>query len=298
VTGRSRSAAVGYLCGELGTSERRACRLVGLHRSSYRYETVRSDDPALVARMREAAAERPRWGYRRLRDVLIADGFRINHKRMLRLYRQEQLFVRRRARRKLAQGPRQPAQPAGRPSERWAMDFVSDALLDSKPLRVLTIVDVHSRECPALVADRSLPGARVVQTLEQLEDEGVELPSEIVVDNGPEFTGRVFTAWAQRRHIAVRYIRPGRPMENGFVESFNGKFRDECLNEHWFLSLDDARRTIEEWRRDYNENRPHSALDGRTPAAYARERRARLRASLGPSGAPAKNSLSPSEVSG
>ena len=227
MTGRSRSAAVGYLCSELGTSERRACRLVGMHRSSYRYETTRSDDPALVERMREAAAERPRWGYRRLRDVLIADGFRINHKRMLRLYRQEELFVRRRARRKLAQGPRLPRQLVAWPSERWAMDFVSDALIGGRRFRVLTIVDEHSRESPGLDVATSIPGPRVVEFLEELEDSGVQLPGEFTFDNGSEFTCRAFTAWAHRRGIRLRYIRPGRPMENGFVESYNGKFRDE-----------------------------------------------------------------------
>jgi len=196
----------------------------------------------------------------------------INHKRVERLYRAEGLALRRKRHRKRAAGVRVTLPRPTRPNERWAMDFLHDRLATKRPFRVLTMVDEYSRESPAMVADTSLPGARVVEVLERLaETHG--LPQAITIDNGPEFAGSAVDAWAYRRGIRLYFIDPGKPVQNAYVESFNGRFRDECLNEHWFPTLDEARRLIEAWRQDYNTVRPHSSLGDLTPVEFAERER-------------------------
>jgi len=249
-------------------SERHACRLVGVARSTKRYRARGNDQEAeLRQRIRTLALSRPRFGYRRLYVLLRREGFAVNRKRVHRLYRLEGLAVRRRRRKRVAM-PRQPMPVPQRVNERWSMDYVHDALSDGRTFRCLTLVDDHSRESLAIEVDTSLPGRRVIRVLEQLA-ELRGLPRGIVVDNGPEFAGQALDVWAHQRGVALDFIRPGRPVENAFVESFNGRFRDECLDQHWFRSLDEARDEIERWRQDYNDVRPHSSLGDRTPSEYA-----------------------------
>lgn len=247
-----------------GLSERRACELVGMKRSSYRYALRRPEPAGLRGRLRALAGERRRFGYRRLTVLLRREGWPVNHKRVYRLYREEGLGVRRRKRKRIGAVERQPLTTPTRPNQRWSMDFVSDALTDGRKFRSLNIVDDYNRECLAAQVDTSIPGARVVRVLEQLRERR-GLPQVLVMDNGPEFAGRALDAWAYQQGVRLHFIDPGKPVQNAFIESFNGKMRDECLNEHWFLSLGEARETIEAWRRDYNEVRPHSALGNRTP---------------------------------
>ncbi len=249
-------------------SQRQACRLIGLSRSTCRYRYRRPGDEGLREKLRELAQRRPRFGYRRLGIFLRRDGYRINHKRLLRLYRSEGLLLpRKRPKKRLWQRPR-PFLPAIRPNERWSMDFVQDRLQSGRRFRILTIVDDYTRQWKAAIVDTSIGGVRVVRLLEEIAGE-TGLPSVIVSDNGPEFTSRAFLAFCERRGIDLRFIQPGKPTQNAYVESFNGKFRQECLDTHWFTTLDDARRAIEVWRIDYNEVRPHSSLADRTPAEFA-----------------------------
>jgi putative transposase len=251
-----------------GVSERRACRVLQLGRSTKRYEGVRRDDVVLRMRLRELAHSRPRFGYRRLLILLRREGFAVNHKRVHRLYRLEGLTVRIRRRKKLASMARVAPATASRRNERWVMDFVSDALADGRKFRVLTVVDAFTRECVALEVDHGLPAARVTRALD-VAIARRRRPEVITIDNGTEFTSNHFDAWAYEKQIRLDFIRPGKPIENAFAESFNGRFRDECLSASWFTGLDDARRTVEDWRRDYNESRPHSALGGEAPTAFA-----------------------------
>ena len=192
----------------------------------------------------------------------------VNHKRTERIYREEGLALRRKRRRKGAAGLRVVMPEPQRPNERWSMDFVTDSIVSGRRFRALTIVDDYSRECPAIEVDTSLGSARVVNVLERLaETRG--LPQVITTDNGPEFAGKTLDEWAYSKGVKLNFIRPGKPMENAFAESFNGRFRDECLNTNWFISLKHAREVIEDWRKDYNEVRPHSALKDHTPREYA-----------------------------
>lgn len=257
-----------WAIGKRGYSQRRACGLVGMDPKTYRYASRRPDDAGTRARLRELANERRRFGYRRLHILLRREGVTLNHKKLFRLYREERLTVRRRGGRKRALGTRAPmAIPQG-PNQRWSLDFVSDVLADGRRFRVLVIVDDFTRECLALVTDTSLSGLRVGRELDRI----VALrgrPAMIVSDNGTELTSHAMLRWQQERGVAWHYIAPGKPQQNGFVESFNGRFRDECLNEHLFGSLPAARRIIEAWRSDYNTTRPHTSLNGLTPAAFA-----------------------------
>jgi len=251
-----------------GLSERRACRLVGMARTSCRYERQRSEqEEELRARLRTLAGERRRFGYRRLRVLLRREGWAVNHKRVYRLYREEGLGVRRRQRKRTGAVERQPLVIPTRPNERWSMDFISDALSEGRKFRSLNIVDDFNRECLAAEVDTSITGARVVRVMERLREER-GLPQILVTDNGPEFAGQALDVWAYERGVKLHFIEPGKPVQNAFIESFNGKMRDECLNEHWFLTLGEARETIEAWRRDYNEVRPHTALGNRTPQEF------------------------------
>lgn len=196
----------------------------------------------------------------------------INHKRTERIYREEGLSLRKRKRRKTAATARVVLPTASGPNERWSMDFVTDSIVTGRRFRALTIIDDYSRECPSIEVDTSLGGRRVVAVLERLA-EVRGLPQVITIDNGPEFAGKVLDEWAYRRGVKLNFIRPGKPIENAYAESFNGRLRDECLNENWFISLHHAKRIIEEWRIDYNEGRPHTSLGGLTPREYAQSNR-------------------------
>ncbi len=240
-------------------SERRACAVVGIGRSSLRYRSRAQDQTALRMRLRDLAGTRVRYGYRRLHVLLRREGWLVNHKRVYRLYRLEGLALRRRCRRKRASMTRVLPNPAERPNERWSMDFVTDTLANGQRYRALTIVDNVSRVSPASEVDSSLTGQRVVAVLERLK-QSYGLPKRIGVDNGPEFAGKVLNLWAHQHGVQLHFIAPGKPVQNPYIESFNGRFRDECLNQHWFLNLEDARHTIADWRDDYNHVRPHSSL--------------------------------------
>jgi putative transposase len=250
-------------------SERRACRVIGAHRRTMRYRRrTRDDEPQVRERLRTLAAEHPRWGYRRLHILLEREGMAINRKRVYRLYRLDGLAVRRRRRKRAARIPRGVVSQPWRRGEAWAMDFMQDTLANGRRCRTLNILDTVTRECLRIEVDTSLPGKRVVRALEQLV-ERYGAPKQITVDNGPEFTGQALDAWAYGNGVQLDFIDPGKPMQNGYQESFNGKFRDECLNLHWFLSLEDARRIIGTWEEEYNTMRPHSALGDQAPAVYA-----------------------------
>ncbi len=251
----------------LGRSIRKGCFLVGLPRASYDYEPVAGRDDGLREKIRELALQRRRFGCPRIHLLLRREGLLINHKRTERIYREEGLSLRKRKRRKTAAQARVILPTPERPNERWSMDFVTDSIVTGRRFRALVVVDDYSRECPAIEVDTSLGGARVVNVLERLaETRG--LPEVITTDNGPEFTGKVLDEWAYRRGVKLNFIRPGKPIENAFAESFIGKLRDECLNENWFISLKNSRDIIESWRIDYNEGRPHSSLGGLTPREY------------------------------
>ncbi len=251
-------------------SERHACGLVGISRSSARDQGVEQRDDELRRRLRELAAERRRFGYRRLHVLLRREGHLVNHKRVYRIYREEGLSVRQRGRKRVAR-ERCPMPALTGPDQRWALDFVSDALSWGRKLRLLTVVDAFTRESLAIEVDTSLSGVRVARVLDQVIKRHGQAPQEIVLDNGPELTSRALDQWAYERGIRLCFIEPGKPVQNAHIESFNGRLRDECLNEHWFLSLPDARRIVEEWRIDYNRTRPHSALGNLAPEEF-RER--------------------------
>ncbi len=249
-------------------SQRRACGLIGLDTKTYRYAPRRPDDTDIRVRLKELAQQRRRFGYRRLHILLRREGIEVNHKKLFRLYREERLTVRKRGGHKRALGTRAPmALPQG-PNQRWSLDFVSDMLADGRRFRVLVVVDDFTRECLALVVDTSLSGTRVTRELDSLVGARGR-PLMIVSDNGTELTSRAILQWQADNRVEWHYIAPGKPMQNGFVESLNGRFRDECLNEHLFRGLAAARRIIEEWRNDYNEHRPHTSLRGLTPNEFA-----------------------------
>jgi putative transposase len=251
---------------ELGIT--RACGLIGISRSLYRYQAKRSGDEELKARLIELAEQKRRYGYRRLHVLLRREGWDINRKRTYRVYHAAGLMVRRRKRKRIAGIERSIKVPAVGPNKSWSMDFVSDGLIDGRRLRCLNIVDDFTKECLAIEVDTSLPGYRVVEVLERLmEMRG--LPESVTVDNGPEFAGKVLDEWAYRKQLRLQFITPGKPQENAYIESFNGKFRDECLNEHWFISMRHARREIEAWRQEYNDIRPHSTLGYMAPREFA-----------------------------
>jgi len=247
-------------------SERRACQVAAVARSSHRYQSQARDQTPLRQRLRELAAVRVRYGYRRLHVLLRREGWPINHKRVYRLYREEGLSIRVKHRKKRVSLPRIPLPPATVPHERWSIDFLTDSLVDGRRFRVMTIVDNVSRVSPAIEVDGSITGERVVTVLNQLKHR-VGLPKRIAVDNGPEFISKALDAWAYRNQVTLEFSRLGKPTDNAYVESFNGHFRAECLDQHWFETLAEAKEVIEAWRVDDNEERPHRSLQQRTPAA-------------------------------
>lgn len=250
-----------------GFSERRACRLIEVDRTSYRYETRADGNAALRAALVKLAREKPRYGYRRLWAVLRVRGFAVNVKRVYRLYREEHLAVRRLRRKRVLR----PATAAGQLTalnQEWAMDFVADGLASGRGLRMLTVVDNFSRECLAIEVDGSLSSRRVTRVLEWIVAQR-GAPARIRCDNGPEFTSRHFLSWCEERRVGLLHIQPGKPMQNGHVESFNGRLRDECLNANWFTTIGQARQMVECWRTEYNSERPHSSLRYMTPEQFA-----------------------------
>jgi putative transposase len=248
-------------------SERRACQAIGIHRSSYRYTSTAQDQTALQMRIRDLAAARVRYGYRRLHVLRRREGWPANHKRVYRLYRREGLSLRLKTRKKRISATRVLLPFPTAPNQCWSMDFMSDSLYDGRRFRVLTVVDNMTRERHAIEASRSFSGQAVAEVLERLA-QTIGLPKMIRVDNGPEFVSKALDEWAHRRQVKLAFSRPGTPTDNPFIEAFNGRFRQECLDQNWFASLAEARTIIETWRMDYNTVRPHTALDHLTPAAF------------------------------
>jgi len=250
-------------------SERRACQLVGLSRTVLRYESkAQPENEQLQVRLVELAGERRRFGYRRLHALVRREGVQANHKRIYRLYRDAGLSVRRRKRRHGVAVERQALELPSEPNQVWSMDFVSDALASGRRIKVLTIVDDFSKEAIDLAVDFGISGQYVTRVLEQAA-RFRGYPKAIRTDQGPEFTGKALDQWAYQHGVQLKLIQAGKPTQNAFIESFNGRFRDECLNDHWFTSLQQARILIAAWRRDYNQHRPHSSLDYLTPAEFA-----------------------------
>jgi putative transposase len=250
-------------------SERRACAIVGLCRSSCRYQAKPNNDAEIRSRLRELAEQRRKFGSPRLHTLLRREGRVINHKRTERIYKEEGLSLRRKKSRKRISHLRVVMDKPERISQHWSMDFVSDSLYNGRRFRVLTIVDDLSKECPVLEVDHSLSGKRVARVLDRIAmTKG--LPEVITVDNGPEFISKALDLWAFDNNVKLRFIQPGKPTQNAFIESFNGKFRDECLNDNVFVNLHNAQKIIETWRQDYNSERPHSSLNGMAPTEFVR----------------------------
>ena len=249
-----------------GLSERTACKLLGVERSSYRYEPRPDRNAELRSELLKLARQKPRYGYRRLHALLARKGQEVNVKRVYRLYVEEGLSVRRKKRRRLVRD-RALEPRLTRPNQEWAMDFIVDGLATGRMVRILSVVDAYTRECLALEADTSLSSGRVTRVLERLIAERGR-PENVRSDNGPEFTSRRMIGWAEDFKVGLVHIQPGRPMQNGHVESFHGRLRDECLNVSWFRTLNDVRCTLDTWREEYNSERPHSSLDYRTPKEF------------------------------
>jgi putative transposase len=268
VTPAARREAVVHLRSIFEVSERRACAALKIDRTSVRYRSRRPDDGLVRTRLRELAAARRRFGYRRLLVLMRREGLVMNHKKFRRLYREERLQVRRRGGRKRALGTRAPMTIPQGPNQRWSLDFLSDAFADGRRFRIFAVVDDFTRECLALVADTSLPGSRVVRELDAIIARRGR-PLTCVSDNGTEFTGMAILRWSQDMRIEWHYIAPGKPQQNAFIESFNARLRDELLNETLFTSLAQVRAVLAAWRTDYNEVRPHGALANLTPHEYA-----------------------------
>lgn len=260
---------MGFVEGGFQVSERRACCALRFPRSSHRYRRVADAQAALRMRIKEIAATRIRYGYKRIHVLLRREGWRVNHKRVYRLYREESLNLRvKRPRRRVCAAYRVVRLEAGSVNESWSMDFLCDTLFDGRRFRALTLVDNFSRESLGIEVGQNIGGNQVVALLERVKGER-GAPKTIRCDNGPEFVSKTVDRWAYENRVTLEFSRPGRPTDNALVESFHGSFRDECLNVNWFLSLEDAKHKIEAWRRDYNEFRPHSSLGDRPPREFA-----------------------------
>jgi len=258
------------VCYEVG--ERRVCQVLQFHRSSCRYRSVADEQAELRIRIRDLAYARVSYGYRRLHILLQREGWKVNHKRVYRLYKQEGLMMRpKKPRRHVTACRRMERTAATEANEGWSMDFMTDELYDGRRIRLLTLVDNFTRESLAIEVNDHLGGHRVAEVLMRLGDER-NLPKTIRVDNGPEFISKVLDQWAYLNGVALDFSRPGKPTDNAFIEAFNGRLRQECLNENWFLSLEDARGKVEVWRQEYNRQRPHGALGNLTPVEFARVR--------------------------
>lgn len=257
--------------GEHQFTERRACRLVGISRSSLAYQARPDRHARLRERLISLSGKHRRYGYRMLHAKLVREGFRGNVKVVERLYREERLWLRRTKRKKIPREGREGAWCPIAPNQRWSLDFTSDALANGRKFRTANLKDDCTRECPAIDVDFSLPGERVVEMLERVARER-GYPDILVVDNGPELRGRALDGWADDHGVQLYFIDPGKPTQNAYIESFNGRYREECLNQHWFTSIGEAREIIEEWRVDYNTARPHSSLKYQTPKEFAAAR--------------------------
>ena len=245
-----------------------------LRRSSYYYKNHRRDGSALRLRLKELAASRPRFGYLRLQVLLCREGWKVNHKRVQRIYNELGLNLRLKRKKKRPSHLRVPLGPPSGPNDQWSMDFVSDSLITGRRFRTLTVIDKFSRECPLLEASFSLTGVKVARALQRLAvTRGY--PRTITVDNGSEFISAALDEWAHKNGVTLDFIRPGKPVENAFIESFNGRLRDECLNVSVFHSLEDAQEKLEAWRKDYNDVRPHSSIQNLTPTEFAEQHRKR-----------------------
>lgn len=266
-----RRAVVVYLCGAYRVSERHACQVVRLPRATHRYQSIRDPLTALRMRLRELAQARIRYGYRKLRVLLIREGWQVGKKRVYRLYREERLGLQRRpkARRIVSEHRRQKPR-AERPNQVWGLDFVADQLVDGRRFRALTIVDIYTRECLAIQVGQSLKGSDVVRVLQRVSEQR-GMPQMLFCDNGSEFSSQVMDLWAYHNQVKIDFSRPGKPTDNAHVESFNGTLREECLDAHWFSNLPEATERIEAWRWEYNASRPHRALGERTPHEFARQ---------------------------
>jgi putative transposase len=269
VTPVARREAAAHLTQQYEVSQRRACKAMGIDRSTVCYRRWRPDDGSIRVRLRELAAVRRRFGYRRLQILLRREGMHMNHKKLRRLYAEERLQVRRRGGRKRALGTRAPMTLPQGPNQRWSLDFVSDAMTDGRRFRILAVVDDFTRECLCLVADTSLSGIRVARELDLIIAVRGR-PATCVSDNGTELTSMAILRWSQETRVEGHYIAPGKPTQNAFIESFNGRLRDELLNETLFVSLAHARALLADWMIDYNTVRPHSAIGNLPPADYAK----------------------------
>ena len=259
----------------IAISERRACGLVDIARSTARRAPQESSsNQHLQGRIIDLAQARRRFGYRRIHDLLRREGVQANHKRVYRLYSEAKLGVRKRRRRKLVAVDRQVLSAASHPNAVWSLDFVMDALANGRRIKCLTVVDDFTRECLDIAVDFGISGGYVVNVLERI-GQFRGLPKAIRTDQGPEFTSRVMDRWAYAKQIDLKLIMAGKPTQNAYIESFNGKFRDECLNDHYFTNLTHARAVINDWRRDYNESRPHSSIGRIPPAEYAARHRSK-----------------------
>lgn len=264
-----RRAIVGWAQSAYQLPERRACRAVGVWRSVFRYRSVRPRHEALRQRMRELAATRVRAGYRQLHIYLRREGWSVNQKRVYRLYTEEGLTLKRkRPKRHRSSAVRLLRPTPSRPNEQWAMDFMHDTLAAKEPIRVLTAIDLCTRECVALVAAKSFSGSDVARLLSEAGSTRGALPARIRVDNGTEFTSKALDHWAYWNQVQLDFSRPGKPGDNAFIESFNATVRRECLSQHWFVSLEDAQRTLDGFRDDYNNTRPHRSLANQAPAVF------------------------------
>lgn len=253
-------------------SQRRACRLIQCNRKTARHVSQRQDDSKLRERLREVALGKKRWGYRLLGGALRLEGWQINHKRLYRIYKEEKLDLRPKHRKRLKSEKRGRAVSPTAPNEVWTMDFTSDALCDGRTFRTLNVIDIFTRRCLAIETDTSLSSERVVRVLEKLALEH-GMPKLVQIDNGPEFRARKLDVWASTNGVELHFIDPGKPTQNGHIESFNGRFREECLSQEWFTGLSEARLTIEQWRLEYNTIRPHSSLGYLPPDVWAKQQK-------------------------
>lgn len=268
---QAKREAVDFIIKNKNYKSHRAYRLVGLRSSTYYYKKISSrDDAKLKAKIVEIAEQRVRWGCPRIYEVIRRNGFKDNYKRVERLYSQMGLSIRKRPKKKMRGHLRLVLPEPQKPNHIWSMDFVSETLFDQRRFRCFNIVDDFMRENIVIHPDRSIKSEKIVSIFNKLKvTRG--LPRMIVCDNGPEFISQNLDIWAYQNKVELKFIQPGKPVQNAYIESFNGKFRDECLNQHWFLNLEEARFEIEKWRKDYNENRPHSSLRMRTPNEFAKE---------------------------
>jgi len=269
VKATQRKQVVIHLMQDHKLSERAVCRLAGIRRSSFRYKAVPRDDAELRARLKELAAKQSAYGYLMLHSLLKTEGLVINKKRTYRIYTEEGLQVRTKKRKKLTR-PRQPLELPTSVNQRWSMDFVSDQLAGGRRFRVLNVVDDYSREMVGQLVSISISGRQVSRFLSQLFEQRGK-PKKIICDNGTEFTSKAMFFWSKETSVQLGFIQPGKPTQNAFVESLNGKFRNECLNQHWFRTLDEAKYEIDQWREHYNKVRPHSALGYVSPEEFARQ---------------------------